>query len=278
MNRLFQQKEKYAVEEKFANNIVFSTMRNAAIRLYNQNRDTALNAPELFYQVFCTLDTIKSKPIIAAQRYCSHDLWDELIDYLFNERDTDNQSVIRENATAIMAVSAIILIWSNDPTFASISSALLLNPEHEMPDYTKTILNQFRLSFRDADQESLSKYISEYMHSEEILSEELNELLDSLPVDDEKVENNTSTHDPDIRLAEGKITSFIFAIEAMHSAGWFTNAESKPIRSKDKVIKAFLQRVLGVDNPNISQLRSSAKNRNKIKPHEYLQELVDILK
>lgn len=272
MNHLSRQKVTDALEDAFSDNPLFPVMRGAAIRLYNNSRDTALNHSELFYHVVFTLDSIKSTPAVEARKHCGHDLWDELIYCLMEGRNANDKGSAQKNAAAIMTATSIALVWSGMSSLVPVAEALLSSPNCNEPDYAREAGGHFLLSFRDADRETLGKYISGYMQSDEMLSRQADELLDSLHEDEVEPQSGSV---PDIRLAEGKRTHFIFAVEAMCKAGWIVDAEGKAPRSKDKAIGHILQQAFGVQNPNIAQLRSAARNRNKgTGPRQYLEELV----
>lgn len=105
------------------------------------------------------------------------------------------------------------------------------------------------------------------------ISEQIELLLDELQggnLDESKAE------DSGIRF-KGSQTALMYVLEAMHKADWFTDAEGKPIRSKDKVIKAVMRHAFGIENPNLSQLRNAAKNRNYKQPSDYFDDLKSYL-
>lgn len=274
MKHLFRLEERNAVEDKFGDDLLFEAMSVPCRSLMSGARTFALHPSELFYHVLFTIDDIKSKSIEKATVHCDKALWDDLLEHL-RDRVGDEYYMEAQQATGmIMYVAALTLIWSGNPIYTSISGVLIKRVEEHIPDFSDTLYQKFTEGFSTPDGNELRQSINDYLESGKEISIVIEELLDNIPNTDfgQQHEEKTTL----VKIAPRRITSVIVVLEAMYKAGWFVDANGKPLSNRDEAIAHILKVAFGEKNANVTQLLNSVKNRNKGKDKNgILSELIN---
>ena len=263
MKYLFRKEEREAVEDKFCDELMFEAMRVPCQALTNEAKTFGLHPSELFYHVLFTIDYIKLKRLVDAQKYCDKALWDEILMDISDKTEDCNQEEVSRVVGMILYGTAIVLIWSGKPAYTSISGVLMKQVEAHVPDYADKMSKRFNDGFSIPDATALRQSITDYLESERQISAEIEEVMDEIPL--ASVKAPTISEPVTIGLAKGKETSVLVVLEAMYKAGWLVDADKKPLTNRDEALKQIMRNAFGKDNTNVSQLLGSVKNRNKAK-------------
>lgn len=263
MKYLFRKEEREAVEDKFCDELMFEAMRVPCQALTNEAKTFAMHPSELFYHVLFTIDDIRSRTLVAAQRYCDKALWDDILSDIRDKAEYCDQEEVSRVVGMILYGTAMVLIWSGKPAYTSISGVLMKQVEAHVPDYADKMSKRFNDGFSIPDATALRQSITDYLESERQISAEIEEVMDEIPL--ASVKAPTISEPVTIGLAKGKETSVLVVLEAMYKAGWLVDADKKPLTNRDEALKQIMKNAFGKDNTNVSQLLGSVKNRNKAK-------------
>lgn len=263
MKYLFRKEEREAVEDKFCDELVFEAMRVPCQAMMNEAKTFAMHPSELFYHVLFTIDDIRSRTLVAAQRYCDKALWDDILSDIRDKAEYCDQEEVSRVVGMILYGTAMVLIWSGKPAYTSISGVLMKQVEAHVPDYADKMSKRFNDGFSIPDATALRQSITDYLESERQISAEIEEVMDEIPL--ASVKAPTISELVTIGLAKGKETSVLVVLEAMYKAGWLVDADKKPLTNRDEALKQIMKNAFGKDNTNVSQLLGSVKNRNKAK-------------
>ena len=263
MKHLFRKEEREAVEDKFRDELIYEALQVPCQALMNEAQTFALHPSELFYHVLFTIDDIKSRSILEAQRYCDKAMWDDILSDIRDKAEECNQEEIAHVVGLILFGTAMILIWSGKHVYTSNIGALMKHVEEHVPNYASKMSNKFDDGFSIPDANALQLSISDYLESERQLSNEIEVILDSIQL--ETINKPWTNEQTTINLAHGKETSVLVVLEAMYKAGWLVDANKKPLTNRDDALKQIMKNAFGKDNTNVSQLLGSVKNRNKTK-------------
>ena len=263
MKYLFRKEEREAVEDKFCDELVFEAMRVPCQAMMNEAKTFAMHPSELFYHVLFTIDDIRSRTLVAAQRYCDKALWDDILSDIRDKAEYCDQEEVNRVVGMILYGTAMVLIWSGKPAYTSISGVLMKQVEAHVPDYADKMSKRFNDGFSIPDATALRQSITDYLESERQISAEIEEVMDEIPL--ASVKAPTISEPVTIGLAKGKETSVLVVLEAMYKAGWLVDADKKPLTNRDEALKQIMKNAFGKDNTNVSQLLGSVKNRNKAK-------------
>lgn len=274
MKYLFRREEREAVEDKFCDELMFEAMRVPCQTMMNEAQTFALHPSELFYHVLFTIDDIRSRTLVAAQRYCDKAIWDDILSDIRDKAEDCDQEEINRVVGTILYGTAMILIWSGKPAYTSIIGMLMKQVEAHVPDYTDKMSKRFNDGFSIPDAKALRQSIADYLNSERQLSAEMEEVMDAIPLATAKTP--TISEPVTIGLAKGKETSVLVVLEAMYKASWLVDADKKPLTNRDDALRQIMKNAFGKDNTNVSQLLGSVKNRNKAKGKQsILEELLE---
>ena len=263
MKHLFRREEREAVEDKFCDEPIYEAMRVPCQAMMNEAQTFALHPSELFYHVLFTIDDIRSRTIVEAQRYCDKAMWDELMSNIRDKAEDCDQEEVSRVVGMILYGTAIVLIWSGKPAYTSIIGVLMKQVEAHIPDYTDKMCKKYNDGFSIPDDGALRQSIADYLDSERQISAEMDELMDAIPL---ASANTPTINEPlTIRLARGKVTSVLVVLEAMYKAGWLVDANTNPLTNRDEALNQIMRTAFGKKNTNVSQLLGSLKNRNKAK-------------
>lgn len=263
MKYLFRREEREAVEDKFCDELMFEAMRVPCQAMMNEAQTFALHPSELFYHVLFTIDDIRSRTLVAAQRYCDKALWDDVLSDIRDKAEDCDQEEVNRVAGMILYGTAMVLIWSGKPAYTSIIGVLMKQVEAHVPDYTDKMSKRFNDGFSIPDAKVLRQSIADYLNSERQLSAEIEEVMDAILLATAKTP--TFSEPATVGLAKGKETSVLVVLEAMYKAGWLVDADKRPLTNRDDALRQIMKNAFGKDNTNVRQLLGSVKNRNKAK-------------
>jgi len=263
MRYLFRKEEREAVEDKFGDELVFEAMRVPSQAMMNEAHTIALHPSELFYHVMYTIDDIRLRKLVAAQRYCDKALWDDVLSNIRDKAEDCEQDEVNHVAGMILYGTAMVLIWSGQPTYSSIAGALMKQVEMHVPDYTDKMSKRFNDGFSIPYAKALRQSIAHYLDSERQMSDEIGQVMDAITMASAQpaIDDEAAT----IGIAKGKESSVLVVLEAMYKAGWLVDANNKPLTNRDEALKQIMKAAFGKENTNVCQLLASVRNRNKAK-------------
>lgn len=263
MKHLFRKEEREAVEDKFRDELIYEVLQVPCQALMNEAQTLALHPSELFYHVLFTIDDIRSRSIVEAQRYCDKAMWDDILSDIRDKADDCNLEEICRVVGLIIYGTAMLLIWSDKLEYTSIIGSLMRQLEEHVPNYTNIMSKKYNDGFSIPDANALRQSISNYLGSERQISTEIGVIMDLIP---QTSYNKPGTEDQStIYLAKGKETSVLVVLEAMYKAGWLVDANNNPLTNRDDALKLIMKNAFGKENTNVSQLLGAMKNRNKSK-------------
>ena len=204
MKYLFRKEEREAVEDKFCDELVFEAMRVPCQAMMNEAKTFAMHPSELFYHVLFTIDDIRSRTLVAAQRYCDKALWDDILSDIRDKAEYRDQEEVSRVVGMILYGTAMVLIWSGKPAYTSISGVLMKQVEAHVPDYADKMSKRFNDGFSIPDATALRQSITDYLESERQISAEIEEVMDEIPL--ASVKAPTISEPVTIGLAKGKET------------------------------------------------------------------------
>jgi len=197
-NMLFRREERCLVEERYLDSPLYEFLTGACKLLMGETSQVVLHPSELFYQSFLVLDTLRCKTTKLGVAYCHELLWNELLYYFKEnlhpivatrtEHDEPPTFQVEMNLAigCIMQASAELLARAGCE-YISAACALKLQIERHAPLMVKRLDQAFRCIFRTMDEETVADTITQYMESENMYSEEINEMLDSMETDETEV-------------------------------------------------------------------------------------------
>ena len=263
MKHLFRKEEREAVEDKYGCELVYEAIRVPCQAMMIEAKTFSLHPSELFYHVLFTIDDIRSKGLVAAQRYCDKAMWDDVLSDIRDKAEDCDQEEVNHMVGMILYGTAMVLIWSGKPAYTSISGVLMKQVEAHIPDYTDKMSKKFNDGFSIPDVGALRQSIVDYLDSERLLSTEIEVVMDAIP--QTSVKTPSIGESVTIGLAKGKETSVLVVLEAMYKAGWLVDENKNPLTNRDDALRLIMKNAFGKDNTNVSQLLGSVKNRNKAK-------------
>jgi len=272
---LFRKEERVAVEDKYADTLLYDALAGTCRRLMNGAEKFRLHPSELFYQTFVTLDWLKGKPLDKQKAYCNDELWDELYDYLcFEKGIKDADEDVRLAICCIMQAVAELLIRSKDGRYTMIAASLKRQIEHHVPDVVTMLDREFRRGFGSIDADELGSTICEYQEGDELYSVEIDKMLDALDDDKHEVAEAGSKH-THIRIANKKMTSVLTVLNAMYKAGWFVDENGQPLTNRDDALNEILQAAFNDNCNHIAQLLKPSNSIKDNKQELLLRRLLD---
>lgn len=273
MKNWFERDVRQSVEDKFSSLPVYRAVRSIALRLMNEANDFALHPADVFYHAFVTIDMLRGMNAKSRQQYCACEMWEELLNEFLDVEP--NKEEVKTATALVMYYCGYLLIASGNTRYSSASGPLICQVGVHAGEFATLMEPAFETNFNRFDEE-VRTFMQEYLPSGRMISEEVEQIIDEVKASAASGEVKTIVEDSGIRF-KGNQTALMYVLEAMHKADWFTDAEGKPIRSKDKAIKAILKHAFCIENPNLSQLRNAAKNRNLKTPSDYFDELKSYL-
>lgn len=248
-------------------------MRSVALHVLNESTTFGLHPADVFYHAFVTIDLIRSSEPNERAHYCACELWDDMY-FEFMEVDDNKDDVAR--AVALVMIYVSDLLASSDSPHAVTPAGILTRQVDRHVVGVGDKLEQLFSRQLDHYQDELKVFMQDYLSSDRMISEEIERLIDEAHASAASGEVKTIVEDSGIRF-KGNLTALMYVLEAMHKAGWFTDAEGKSIRSKDKVIRSIMKHAFGIEDPHLSQLRNAAKNRNYKQPSKYFDQLKEYI-
>lgn len=274
---LFRKEEKDVIEDKYGDNVLYDALVGTCRRLMNGAKEFRLHPTELFYLTFFTLDDLKDQPLDKQKAYCNDELWDELYDYFCHEKGIEgNEKEVRLVIASIMQAVTELLVRSGDSRYTSVAAALKLQIEHHAADTVNTLDREFEKGFRHFDAADLASTLRDYLQGDNRYSDEINEMLDSLPHDNQAASGAVSIQTR-VRIAKGKKTSVLTVLYAMYKAKWFTDENGNPLTNQANTLNEILQAAFNDSCNHIAQLLNPTNNTNPNKRKELIEELLSSL-
>lgn len=294
-NMLFRPNERLLVEEKYLDLPAYNFLKGACERVMssgpyspaggdalsseNAGGRAALHPAELFYQCFIIIDTLKCKTYALGTAYCNGRVWNELISYFRDGGYTLPPEVLGLVAGCIVQGAAELLLRAGMEHLSS-ANALTAQLQHHASSSVAALVGAYRMSGRTVDEEELACKMKEYMASDRMYSQDINELLDSQEnaVSEPSYEGHSSGFPQEatasagfVRIAPRKKTSVLVVLNAMYKAGWFVDADGGELTNRDAVLNDILSHAFGIDkNTAISQTINPSNNINGNAKNELL--------
>ena len=294
-NMLFRPNERLLVEEKFLDLPAYDFLKGACERVMssgpyspaggealspeNAGGKAALHPAELFYQCFFIIDTLKCKTSSLRAAYCNGRVWNELISYFRDEGYTLPLEELGLVAGCIVLGAAELLLRAGMEHLSSVN-ALTMQLQHYAPSSVAVLVGAYRMSGRTVDEEELARMMGEYMASDRMYSQDINDLLDSQEnaVSESSSEGLSSGFPQEatatagfVRIAPRKKTSVLVVLNAMYKAGWFVDADGGELTNRDAVLNDILNHAFGIDKATaISQTINPSNNINGNAKNELL--------
>ena len=259
-----------AVEDKYGNHIVYRAFRAPCLSIGRETRTFSLHPSDLFYQCFYTLDELKSKTANEGKGYCTYELYNELEDYIYRKvSDTDDEEVRLAVCTILQAVAEFLIHSGSE--FYTLAALV----KEKMPEETSLKLNNlFRQGFRCVNEEEATRFMADYMKSDECLTEEIQALLD------EQEEPLQVEAESTLRIAEGKKRSVVVVLKAMIESGWVEDVDGGRPKNIEKAINEILRTAFGETKK--TALSQTVKPSNDLDPagsmNRIAEELADKIK
>lgn len=250
-------------------------MRSVALHMLNEATSFGLHPADLFYHAFVTIDLIRSKEPKERSHYCAYELWDDLY-FEFLEVDDSKDDVNR--AVALVMIYASDLFVCSDCPHGVVPAGILT---YQVDRHVVGLGDKLELLFNrhlDHYQDELKTFMHDYLSSDRMISEEIEQLIDEVHASAVSGEVKTIIEDSGIRLAEGKETALMVALTAMYNDGWFVDENGKKITSRDKAISKIMKHALGQEPKDIRQKLQNAKSpRHYGGMKSYLEDLISHL-
>ena len=179
MKYLFRKEEREAVEDKFCDELVFEAMRVPCQAMMNEAKTFAMHPSELFYHVLFTIDDIRSRTLVAAQRYCDKALWDDILSDIRDKAEYCDQEEVSRVVGMILYGTAMVLIWSGKPAYTSISGVLMKQVEElkELATATGSLAPGDRVQSSPAG-DKMSSTVIKWIDMEHEVTRMIDELVD----------------------------------------------------------------------------------------------------
>lgn len=267
--------ERNAVEDKYIDNVTYDAFSGPCSSLLASLKTFGLHPSELFYQCMFIVDVIKPKGISEAQQYCVTKAGGDLHNYLQEKtalEDTPDFYLVKGQ---ILLSVALFLEWSGDGEYVPLISLLTREALRKLDGETAMLLEKYHSACaKYYNMNALKDYAKNYVKSEVFLSEEIEELLEKLPTDDEQKTGVVVTRL--VHLADGKKTALVILLKRMYEKGWLVDAEGNRLTNRDKAIRGIMKNAFGEENVSPSQLLNALTSRGYNKEeNDYIKDLFE---
>jgi len=263
MKYLFRKAERDAVEDRFGDNSLFEALRVPCAALMNEAASFALHPSDLFYHVLFTIDDMKSRGLVESKRYFDKALWDDLLSH-FRENAGDEYLEEEKRAVCeVMYAVSFVLIWSEKSSYTSLAGMLMRQIEIHMPSYADGVEKKFKDGFMMVRGNSLRDSIAEYLDSEELISLQIEQLLDELPSSGQEQTLISAESLKTNRTGDLTIGQLVILFSSLLEVGL------NPLYDNQSSLADFISHVSGYDSGSIRQkimqLAKSKKNTKQLK-------------
>lgn len=235
-----------ALEEKLAEDSMFSSIRGTCLRVMNDAKEIKLHPTELYYLACCVIDRTKGQSISQAESYSMYEAWYEYDEVLRDIYGGVSEHERHSALALIMQTCAEWLLRSRDMSRLGIVSNLKLQiAYHTSEEFSGRLDEEFRRGFCGVDEDRFAGIVYDYLQGERLISEEIDSLLESM--DGDAGMENPSVAPSSIRIAPRKKTSVLTVLNAMYKAGWFTDVDGKPLKNRDEALNDILRNAFGTD-------------------------------
>lgn len=180
MNRqLLPSNQNAAVENKFCPHPLYPYLDFVCKPIAAESRDFALRTGELFYHCVFSMDTLKGTSLRDLERKCIQ-LWADMVDFVREKGiSTDEPEVIHAITLIVYSVGRCLLL-TNNPRYTVPVGVM----QTVIQRYDATFANQVRKGFNRAEQlidkQTLANWLTQYMESQEYLSDEIEKLISTI--------------------------------------------------------------------------------------------------
>ncbi len=267
--------ERHAVEDKYIGNVAFAAFRGPCFSLFNTRKTLALHPSELFYLCIYYIDQIKPLGILEAQQYCRTTVSGDLLYYLQEKTGKDDVPDFNLVKGQILLSVALFLEWSGDGKYVPLINILTREASYGVDAETFRLLGIFHSDCsKYHDMKALKEYAGNYVRTTEFLFDEIAEMLEELPTDDEQDSGEQVTRF--VHLANGRKTALVILLKRMYEKGWLVDAEGNGLTNRDKAIREIMKNAFGEENVSPSQLLSALTSRGYHKDeNDYIKELFE---
>ena len=179
MQYRLQKNEKNAIRKQYGKNIVFKAIKAPCQEYEAAAKGFGLSVEEVFYDCICALDDIREKPSEALFDFQGY--WNDK----YNEyhelagMNVDDKDIVL--ATTIVVTCVVVCLnVRHDRLFNNLTLSLICQLSENDPSYTsvqeKITANVYRLG-----EEKFRSSVIEYLESDDFISDEIDELLESVP-------------------------------------------------------------------------------------------------
>lgn len=267
--------ERHAVEDKYIGNVAFAAFRGPCYSLFNTKKTLALHPSELFYLCIYYIDQIKPLGILEAQQYCRTTVSGDLLNYLQEKIGKDDNLDFNLVKGQILLSVALFLEWSGDGKYVPLIDILTREASYGVDAETFRLLGLFHGDCsKYHDMKDLKEYAGNYVKTTEFLFDEIEDMLEELPTDDERDSGEEVSRY--VHLANGRKTALVILLKRMYEKGWLVDAEGNKLSNRDKAIREIMKNAFGEENVSPAQILSQIKNRNKtMEEIDYINELFE---
>lgn len=236
---LFRPKERLCIEEKYCNNRAYEFLEAFCERaLGDEEGEVILYPPELFYMSFYILDKLKCKRKELKRPYCKNRMWDELLFYL--KENTSLKERDRKRVVTLVVQGALSLLvhgLAEDGVWHT-----LINLVDSKGVFRHKTWEAAKTAAYSINGKELENYIMEYMESDELITDEIDYILDDLQAHEPLEPKSEAPFEySSVRIAPGKKTSVLVVLNAMFKAGWFVDENDRPLPNRDDALNDILR-------------------------------------
>lgn len=166
-----------AVEDKYADDILFRLLAFVCKPLMSEAKEYAIFPGELFYNCVFSLDSLKGRKPEVVRELCAMML-DETIRY-FNDKGLDKDALDVQHAISLVVYGVERCLLLTKPGIYTLPASILEMRLYEAnSDYQNLLKKRFNKAIKYIGEPELKQYMTAYMKSPKILSDEIGTLID----------------------------------------------------------------------------------------------------
>lgn len=178
MQYLLQRNEKDALRKRFRNNVLFKALKAPCEEIEASAQGFKLSVEEVFYECIIALDDICEYPSEAVFSY--QDFWNDRYNDYKELNTYQSDDGVADAASEVVLCVALCLNASNTPLHNTLTLSFMRQlSEHCAKQFLfreKFMANIYRLG-----EDKFKAGINEYLKGQDFISDEIEELLDSIP-------------------------------------------------------------------------------------------------
>ena len=182
--QLFAPEERAAIDDRYGDLLLYEVIRGASFRLGEKAATLALHPAEVFYHALCSVDNLRAMNRIRAKAFCQDELWPELAAYFREHTPTAAPEDVSRAIVTIMQATAEILLRSKAYGSVTQVAGIRMQIQRNAPSLSVEVSYEFGKSIRDYGEGEFEAEVRDYWAGQQVLSEEIDSLLDSLAVEE----------------------------------------------------------------------------------------------